>query len=69
MVDIHRDETDRSAPQAATYRLLAGDPVKTSHHGTHVTLKVDDEVTLPVPPPPIVDRVTQPFGRAPERGA
>ncbi|PVG84798.1 family 65 glycosyl hydrolase [Nocardioides gansuensis] len=67
IVDVHRDESDRAAAQAATYRLLAGDPVETSHHGTPVTLKVDDEVTLPVPPPPIVDPVTQPFGRTPQR--
>jgi alpha,alpha-trehalose phosphorylase len=67
MVDIHRDQTGGAAAQAATYRLLAGDPLETSHHGTPVTLKVDDEVTLPVPPPRIVDQVTQPFGRAPQR--
>ena len=66
LVDVHRDRTSGDeASETATYRLLAGEPYETSHHGTPVVLAVGDDVTLPVPPPPRVDPVTQPFGRAP----
>jgi alpha,alpha-trehalose phosphorylase len=66
MVDVHRRESDAAA-EAATYRLLVGEPVQTSHHGVPVRLDVGQEVTLPVPPAPSVDPVTQPIGRAPQR--
>jgi alpha,alpha-trehalose phosphorylase len=66
VVDIHRDGPDATA-EAATYRLLVGDPLDTMHHGTPVSLRVGSEVTFPVPSPPSVDPVTQPFGRAPRR--
>jgi alpha,alpha-trehalose phosphorylase len=67
LVDVHRDESGRQATsQATTYRLLVGDPTETSHHGTPVHLEVGHEVTLPVPPPPSVEAVSQPFGRAPQ---
>ncbi|MFL6133905.1 MAG: glycoside hydrolase family 65 protein [Nocardioidaceae bacterium] len=68
MVDVHRSQSDAAA-EAVTYRLLVGDPVETSHHGTPVRLVVDRDVTLSVPPPPSVDPVTQPPGRAPQRRA
>ncbi|MFC7359860.1 glycoside hydrolase family 65 protein [Nocardioides astragali] len=68
LVDVHRDRTDGDvADAAATYRLLGGDPLDTSHHGTPVVLAVGDDVTLPLPSPPNVDPVTQPFGKAPQR--
>ena len=66
VVDIHRDGPDATA-EAATYRLLVGDPMETMHHGTPVSLRVGSEVTFPVPSSPSVDPVTQPFGRAPRR--
>jgi alpha,alpha-trehalose phosphorylase len=68
VVDIHRDQAGADGgAEAATYRLLVGDPLETSHHGTPVLLEVDDEVTLPVPSRPRTDPVTQPVGRAPRR--
>jgi alpha,alpha-trehalose phosphorylase len=68
LLDIHRNHSGDDAPsEAATYRLLAGDPLETTHHGTSVKLQVDQDVTLPVPEPPKVDPVTQPAGRAPRR--
>jgi alpha,alpha-trehalose phosphorylase len=68
LVDIHREPAaDHAGAEVATYRLLAGDPFETSHHGTSVRLEVDDGVTLPVPAPPNVEPVAQPAGRAPER--
>ena len=68
LLDIHRDDQrGDSSAEAATYRLLAGDPLETSHHGTPVRLETDQDVTLPVPAQPSVTPVTQPAGRAPER--
>ena len=68
VVDMHREEKGRPASaEATTYRLLVGDPTETSHHGTPVHLEVGHDVTLPVPPPPSVDPVSQPFGKAPQR--
>ena len=61
-VDVQRDG-DRG-DEATTYRLLAGEHCETSHHGEPVAVAVGDDVRLRVPPPPRVDRVAQPFGRA-----
>lgn len=51
----------------ATYRLLAGDPLETSHHGKSITVSVSEPVTLPIPPAPTPAAVTQPAGRGPKR--
>jgi alpha,alpha-trehalose phosphorylase len=68
LVDLHRDQaTDHAGAEVATYRLLAGDAFETSHHGEPVRIEVEDDVTLPIPPPPRVAPVTQPAGRAPRR--
>jgi alpha,alpha-trehalose phosphorylase len=60
-VDIERRQ--------ATYALLEGEPLETSHHGRPIDVKVGETVTLPVPelarrPPP-----KQPPGREPARRA
>lgn len=70
MVDVRRDGDSggtsiKEVSEKATYRLLAGDPYETAHHGTAVLLAIGNDATLPVPPPPIVDPVAQPLGRAP----
>jgi alpha,alpha-trehalose phosphorylase len=52
---------------SATYSLLAGDPLETSHHGTPITVAVDAPVTLEVPPAPQRPAPLQPAGRAPVR--
>ncbi|WP_018681200.1 glycoside hydrolase family 65 protein [Actinokineospora enzanensis] len=49
----------------ATYRLISGDPVETSHHGNPV--KIDTEVVLPIPPAPEFPTPTAPSGRTPRR--
>jgi alpha,alpha-trehalose phosphorylase len=70
LVDIHRDPASGDeATETATYRLLAGEPYETSHHGEPVALATGEDATLPVPPPPMVEPVTQPFGRAPHHRA
>ncbi len=70
LVDIHRDPASGDeATETATYRLLAGEPYETSHHGEPVALATGEDATLPVPPPPRVEPVTQPFGRAPHHRA
>jgi alpha,alpha-trehalose phosphorylase len=63
LVDVHRVPDDESVE--ATYRLLDGDPLESSHHGTAVRFEAGRDVTLPVPPPPAVTPVSQPAGRAP----
>ena len=68
LVDVRRDRAGGDQEvEAATYSLLEGDPFETSHHGTPLELAAGEDVTLPVPSPPRVDPVTQPFGRAPRR--
>jgi alpha,alpha-trehalose phosphorylase len=66
LVEVHRDPGGESAAEA-TYRLLDGEPLDSSHHGTPVRFEVGHEVVLPVPPVPPVEPVTQPAGRAPRR--
>jgi alpha,alpha-trehalose phosphorylase len=68
LVDVHRDVAGGEArADATTYRLLAGGPLDTTHHGTPVRLEAGEAVTLPVPAAPTVDPVTQPAGREPRR--
>jgi alpha,alpha-trehalose phosphorylase len=51
--------------QAATYRLLEGEALQTSHHGEPVELRPGESVTLDVPVLAGVAPVTQPAGRHP----
>ena len=68
LVDLHRQGSDGGdGSQAVTYRLLAGDPFETAHHGTPVRLEANRDVTVAVPEGPNPDPVTQPAGRAPLR--
>jgi alpha,alpha-trehalose phosphorylase len=53
-------------PEEATYRLAEGEPLDIRHHGRQVTIE-DKDVTLEIPPPPKVEPVHQPAGRAPRR--
>jgi alpha,alpha-trehalose phosphorylase len=53
-------------PESATYRLLYGDPLETSHHGDPVTVSADAPVTLPIPPLTAPEPVTHPIGRTPK---
>lgn len=55
-------EVDRSA---ATYRLIAGADVRTTHHGEPIAISAGEPVTRPIPPAPERPRPTQPSGRAP----
>jgi alpha,alpha-trehalose phosphorylase len=50
----------------AIYRLVDGDPLDIRHHGRQVRIDHDD-VVLDVPPPPRIEPVQQPAGRAPRR--
>jgi alpha,alpha-trehalose phosphorylase len=50
----------------ATYRLLAGEPFDTTHHGEAITIEAEP-VTMPIPALPPRPPVTQPIGRAPAR--
>jgi alpha,alpha-trehalose phosphorylase len=68
-VAVSRSEDGSEPGESATYRLLAGDPFDTSHHGKALRLSPDEPVTLPVPPPPQVSPVTQPRGRRPRHRA
>jgi alpha,alpha-trehalose phosphorylase len=51
----------------ATYRLVSGGPLHTTHHGADIVLAVDAPVTRRIPPAPVVEPVVQPAGRAPTR--
>jgi alpha,alpha-trehalose phosphorylase len=51
----------------ATYRLLDGEPLQTSHHGEQITVSTEGAVTRPIPPAPERETPTQPPGRAPTR--
>jgi alpha,alpha-trehalose phosphorylase len=57
-VDMGRD--------AATYRLMAGEPFEVSHHGESVRVGTEP-VTMPVPRHDAGSRPSQPTGRAPGR--
>jgi alpha,alpha-trehalose phosphorylase len=53
-------------PTTATYRLQEGEPLDVRHHGRRITVDADD-VEVPIPPPPEVEPVRQPAGKAPRR--
>jgi alpha,alpha-trehalose phosphorylase len=50
---------------AATYRLIDGEPLETWHHGELITVESGSTVTRPIPPPPAIGPIRQPAGRAP----
>jgi alpha,alpha-trehalose phosphorylase len=52
--------------QAATYSLLAGDPLDITHHGQPVTIS-DKKLSLDIPAPVQLPPPTQPPGRMPQR--
>ena len=54
-------------PREATYDVVSGDPLPTSHHGEEITVTAGTPVTRPIPPRLAVEPVTQPAGRAPRR--
>jgi len=54
---------------AATYRLLAGEPVRVRHHGEELALTAARPVTRPIAPLVARPRPVQPPGRAPRRRA
>jgi len=47
------------------YRLVGGPPMRLRHHGEPLAL-ADAPVVRPLPEPPVVDPVEQPYGRAPQ---
>jgi alpha,alpha-trehalose phosphorylase len=49
----------------AEYRLVSGPPMRLRHHGEPLAL-ADAPVVRPLPDPPFVDPVEQPYGRAPQ---
>jgi alpha,alpha-trehalose phosphorylase len=57
-VTITQDEVE--------YRLVSGPPMRLRHHGEPVALAEDPQVR-PLPSPPTVDPVEQPYGRAPRQ--
>jgi alpha,alpha-trehalose phosphorylase len=52
-------------PHAASYSLLAGEPLEISHYGDPVTIG-EKEVTRDIPAPAQLPRPTQPAGRVPQ---
>jgi alpha,alpha-trehalose phosphorylase len=57
-VTITQDEVE--------YKLVSGPPMRLRHHGEPVALAEEPEVR-PMPSPPTVDPVEQPYGRAPRQ--
>jgi alpha,alpha-trehalose phosphorylase len=51
----------------ATYTLLEGKPLKTTHHGSEITLSREKPVTCPIKPVKAGPRPAQPSGREPAR--
>ena len=51
----------------ARYRLRHGDPLETRHHGDPITVTVDEELELSIPPIKPRGAPSQPPGRAPAR--
>jgi alpha,alpha-trehalose phosphorylase len=49
----------------AEYHLVSGPPMRLRHHGEPLAL-ADTPVVRPLPEPPFVDPVEQPYGRAPQ---
>ena len=54
-------------PQAASYRLLSGDPLPLLHHGRQVTASVGEVAPHWIPALVAAVAPTQPAGRAPAR--
>jgi alpha,alpha-trehalose phosphorylase len=50
---------------AATYRLINGEPLETWHHGEPITVESGATATYPIPPAPAVGAIRQPAGREP----
>ncbi|MFC5995887.1 glycoside hydrolase family 65 protein [Pseudonocardia hispaniensis] len=50
----------------AEYRLVSGPPMRLCHHDEPLAL-ADEPVIRTMPPPPVVDPVEQPYGRAPRQ--
>jgi alpha,alpha-trehalose phosphorylase len=63
----HREVVVEVDHEAATYTLLAGDPVELVHHGERFTASGDEPVTRPLPDLPKVEPVRQPPGREPRK--
>jgi alpha,alpha-trehalose phosphorylase len=53
--------------EEVTYALNTGDTLEIEHHGEAVTVRPDEPVTRPVPPPAHRPRPRQPPGREPRR--
>ncbi len=51
----------------ATYSLSGGPPLELGHHGTTITVSVDEPVTREIPPAPDLPPPAQPPGRVPAR--
>lgn len=51
--------------QQATYRLVDGPTLHTTHHGEPITVTSGEPLTRPIPATPSVDAPRQPLGRAP----
>ncbi|QOR71177.1 glycoside hydrolase family 65 protein [Ruania alkalisoli] len=62
-VDVRRED----GTDTATYRLVEGESLSTSHHGTPVELAGEEPVRLAIPAPTGVLPVTHPARRAPTR--
>jgi alpha,alpha-trehalose phosphorylase len=52
-------------PEQAGYRLIAGPPVDTEHHGEPIRIEADEPVFRPIPPAPELPAPEQPPGREP----
>ena len=53
--------------ESATYRLISGEGMTTTHHGEQITIGPGTPVTMPIPQVPSHAPVLQPHGRAPTR--
>ncbi|MFI6095544.1 glycoside hydrolase family 65 protein [Lentzea sp. NPDC051213] len=61
-----RIAVDVSATEA-TYRLVDGPELATTHHGEPIAITADQPVTLPIPKAPDLERPQGPAGREPRR--
>ena len=52
-------------PEAATYELLAGEPLELHHYGEALTVSQDGAETRPIPEVPRRERPAGPAGRTP----
>ncbi|GAA4979579.1 glycoside hydrolase family 65 protein [Actinopolymorpha pittospori] len=55
----------RIASKEATYHLLEGEEINTSHHGEQITLHAGERLTMPIPRTPTHPSPRQPPGREP----